>query len=605
MCGIAGWADWRRDLGAERRVLDDMTRTLVPRGPDAGGTWLSEHAALGHRRLAVIDIEGGAQPMRAARGAEEPCVITFSGEVYNFRELRGRLRDRGHRFRTRSDTEVLLRAYLEWGEGCLDRLNGMFAFGIWDPGRHTLLLARDRLGVKPLHYLAYDGGLIFGSDLKTILAHPLARPEVGPDGLAEMLTFAQTPAREVFRGIRAVRPGHYVLAGAGGCAERPYWRLESHEHPDDYPTTVRTVRDILTDTVERQLVSDVPVGTLLSGGLDSSTVTALATDSLHRRYAGPVATYSVGFEDEERYFTPDATRPEQDDAYARLVAERLRTKHTAIVLSTEEVVRHRSEVLRARDLPGFADINAAQYLMFRAVREEVTVALSGESADESLGGYAWFHSDAARAARAHPWASLPSALAAVLEPGLRRRVEHHLVDDYERALAEVPRLCGEDPAGARARELFHLNLTRWLTLMLDFKDRMSMRTGLEVRVPFCDHRLVGYLWNVPWHFKTPDGRVKGLLCDAMAGAVPEEVLRRRKTSFPVNVHPGYEAALRTELRDELASPASPLTPLLDRPAVDALLRDGAPPRGVWRTADTFATLLQIAEWLRVYRVSLR
>ncbi|MFF0227183.1 asparagine synthase (glutamine-hydrolyzing) [Streptomyces sp. NPDC004629] len=602
MCGIAGWVDWERDLGNEHRVLDAMTGTLAPRGPDDGGTWLSRQAALGHRRLAVVDVEGGRQPMTAARGGEAPCVVTFSGEIYNFRELRRLLTSCGHRFRTSSDTEVLLRSYLEWGAECVTRLDGMFAFALWDPGRRALLLARDRLGVKPLYFLPYPNGVVFGSELKTLLAHPFARPEVTPDGLAAMLCVTPVPGRSVFRRIRAVRPGHLVLADADGRRERPYWRLESHEHPDDHPTTVRTVRRLLKDAVERQLVSDVPIGALLSGGLDSSAITALAADVIG--HDGVTPTYSVGFQDQEKYFTPDATRPEQDSVFAHSVAETLRTRHTEILLHTEDVLRARSEVLRARDVPGFADINAAQYLMFRVVKKEVTVVLSGDAADESLGGYPWFHSPAARAQHALPWAAIPQSVCPVLDGDLRRRVARHLADDHAQAMTEVPRLPGEDPLGTRIRELFHLNLTRWLPLMLDFTDRTSMRAGLEVRVPFCDHRLVEYLWNTPWHIKSPGGRVKGLLRDAMAGALPAHVLERRKTSFPVNVHPDYEAGLREQMRAELSDRNSALSPLVDRAALLALLARPCDSPGMWRVRDTLALLLQTAEWLRAYRVVL-
>ncbi|MGW3950414.1 asparagine synthase (glutamine-hydrolyzing) [Streptomyces sp. NPDC004752] len=602
MCGIAGWADWERDLGNEHQVLEAMTGTLVSRGPDDGGTWLSRHAALGHRRLAVLDVEGGRQPMTAARDGEAPCAVTFSGEIYNFRELRRLLTARGHRFRTSSDTEVLLHSYLEWGPECVTRLDGMFAFALWDPGPRTLLLARDRLGVKPLYFLPYPNGVVFGSELKTLLAHPFAPPEVDQDGLAAMLCVTPVPGRSVFRRIRAVRPGHLVLADVGGCRERPYWKLASHEHPDDYPTTVRTVRQLLKDAVERQLVSDVPIGALLSGGLDSSAITALAADRVGH---GITATYSVGFQDQEKYFTPDATRPEQDSAFAHLVAQALRTRHTEILLPTEDVLRARSEVLRARDVPGFADINAAQYLMFRAVKKEVTVVLSGEAADESLGGYPWFHSPAARAEHALPWAAIPQAVCPVLNDDLKRRIARHLTDDHAQAMTEVPRLAGEeDPLGTRMRELFHLNLTRWLPLLLDFTDRTSMRAGLEVRVPFCDHRLVEYLWNTPWHLKSPGGRVKGLLRDAMAGALPDHVLERRKTSFPVNVHPDYEAGLREQMRAELSDRDSALAPLVDRAALLALLDRPCDSPGMWRVRDTLALLLQTAEWLRIYRVVL-
>ncbi|WP_028923631.1 asparagine synthase (glutamine-hydrolyzing) [Pseudonocardia acaciae] len=604
MCGIAGWADWERDLRGEAETVAAMTRTLVPRGPDAGDVWVSRRAVLGHRRLAVIDLAGGAQPMAAARPGQDECVITFAGEIYNFGELRSELQGRGHRFRTRSDTEVLLRAYLEWGEDCLPRLNGMFSFAVWDPAAGRLLLARDRLGVKPLYYRGYDGGVVFGSEQKALLAHPLVEPEVDAGGLAELLCLTQTPGHAVFRGIRALRPGHLAVIDRRGVRESCYWRLHSAPHDDDPETTAATVRELLADTVERQLVADVPVGTLLSGGLDSSAVTALA--SAASGTVGTVASYSIDFAGNDEHFRPDANRPEQDAPFARTAAAHIGSKHTEIVLRTEDVLAAQSEVVTARDLPGLADINAAQYLLFREVKGAVTVALSGEAADEVFGGYAWFHLSELLDGATFPWAVALDGYRPVLDPGLleRLRPREYLADGYATALAEVPRLDGEPAADARIREMFHLTLTRWLTMLLDFKDRMSMRSGLEVRVPFCDHRLLEYAWNVPWALKTLDGRNKGLLRAAVSDLLPAAVLNRRKTSFPVTHHPGYRAALAELMSAELADPNSPLDPLIDRAAVRALVRGRAEPAGWWRASDTLASLLQIAFWLRHYRVRL-
>ncbi|WP_143254479.1 asparagine synthase (glutamine-hydrolyzing) [Amycolatopsis azurea] len=603
MCGIAGWVDWQRDLSNERRVLEGMTETLAPRGPDGAGIWLSERAAFGHRRLAVVDLAGGAQPMVASRHETESPVVTFNGEIYNFRELRTELAGRGHEFHTRSDTEVLLRAYLEWGPRCVDRFTGMFAFGIWDPHQRSLLLARDRLGVKPLFYLPYDGGVVFGSELKTLLAHPLVRPRVRAEGLAEMLCFTHTPGAGVFEDVRAVRAGHQVLVSGAGCTETPYWRLESRPHEDDLPATVHKVRSLLGEAVEQQLVADVEVGTLLSGGLDSSTVTALAAGAKSR--AGTLITCSVDFQGADEYFRPNTVRPERDAEFARQVSEHVGSRHLEVVLTPEDVSLARSEALQARDLPGFGDINAAQCLMFRELKKHVTVALSGESADESFGGYQWFTPAGGLDAPAFPWTGNVPAIESVLAPELRKRLRmrEYVADRYADALAEVPAVEGESAADASIRRMFHLNITRWLGVLLNFTDRMSMREGLEVRVPFCDHRLVEYLWNTPWAMKTAGGRVKGLLTDAAADLLPEAVLKRKKTSFPVDPHPGYERLLRGQLRDELADPGSRLAPLLDPVATVGLLERSRPATGVWRQVDTISFWLQTAEWMRSHQVT--
>src|SRR5919205_2210391 len=272
MCGITGWVDFERNLTAEQSTVQAMTDTMACRGPDAEGLWIAPHAALGHRRLAVIDLEGGRQPMLAEENRRILAVLTYSGEVYNFRELRAELAAQGHHFRTYSDTEVVLRAYLEWGEDFVNRLNGMYAFAIWDVRREELLLVRDRMGIKPLYYYPTSSGVLFGSEPKAILANPLVEPVVDEDGLRELFSFVKTPEQAIFRGMREVRPGQIVRVRREGTTKRRYWALESREHAGDTDATVRTIRELLDDIVARQLISDVPLCSLLSGGLDSSAI---------------------------------------------------------------------------------------------------------------------------------------------------------------------------------------------------------------------------------------------------------------------------------------------------------------------------------------------
>ncbi|WP_225728421.1 MULTISPECIES: asparagine synthase (glutamine-hydrolyzing) [unclassified Nocardia] len=606
MCGFAGWVDWARDLRDQRHIVEEMTETLTPRGPDAGGVWASATAVFGHRRLAIIDIDGGAQPMTFERAGAAECAMVFAGEIYNFTELRDELRRRGHQFRTRSDTEVLLHCYLEWGAECVTRLNGMFAFAIWDPDRETVLLARDRLGIKPLLYHAYDGGVVFGSEHKALLAHPLVRPEVDIEGFNELLCVIQTPGNAVFRNIASLPPGHIALVDRNGVHEHRYWGLTSRPHTDGPAETVATVRDLLADTVKRQLVADVSVGTLLSGGLDSSAVTALSARTLAGEGAPAVHSFAFDFVGNDVHFQPSVARPELDTPFARAAAAHIGTAHTEVMLDTPAVLDALPEVVRARDLPGFPDLVAAQYLLFREVKSAVTVALSGESADEVFGGYPWFHRPELRNTPGFPWAVAIDSYLPVLDRDLVARLRSHeyLADRYAQALTEVPRLPGEAPEAARTRELFYLTMTRWLPILLDSKDRTSMRNGLEARVPFCDHRLVEYVWNVPWELKTMDGRNKGLLRAAVADLLPAAVLDRRKTSFPIAQNPEFDSGVRTLLRDELADPNSPLLPIIDVTAVRKLLDTDLESGGFWRSTDTVAWLAHIACWLRAYRVEL-
>lgn len=601
MCGITGWVDWHRDLTGQDGVLAGMTRTMACRGPDDSGHWLSERAAIGHRRLAVIDREGGAQPM-----ADGGVVLTYAGELYNFRELREELVQLGHRFRTRSDTEVVLRAYQQWGSACVERFNGMFGFAVWDGPRERLLLARDRLGVKPLYYHAYDGGMLFGSEPKALLENPWFTPELDAEGLAEMFAMfgSRTPGHGVLRGLRELPPGRLLVADRTSTRVVRYWDLVSRPHEHDPGSTRDRVRDILADTVDRQLVSDVPLCALVSGGVDSSAIAALASRALAADGGDKLATFAVDFAGGDAHFVGDRNRPEQDAPYVRALVDHLDVQHTDVVLDSPDLLAAQDRATRARDLPSLGDLDASLHLLFEAVAARSTVALSGESADEVFGGYAWFHDPAAVGRSGFPWAMDDVGLANVLSPEVQRMVRpaEYVRDRYAQALAEVPRLSGETGVERRMREVSYLALTRFLPVLLDRKDRMSMAVGLEVRVPFCDHRLVEYLWNVPWEQKCPQGTPKGLLREAAAELLPPMLWQRPKSMFPVTPDPGYDTAVRERAR-RLVTGESALGPLLDPERVTALT-EGTSRRPPWMQRLALAYLVQVDGWLRDYKVRL-
>ncbi|GII85883.1 asparagine synthetase B [Sphaerisporangium siamense] len=613
MCGIAGWVDYGRDLRAEENVIRAMTDTMIHRGPDGGDVWLSRHAAFGHRRLAVIDIEGGAQPMAVGDAADgTQVVITYGGEIYNFTELRAELAARGHGFGTRSDTEVVLRAYLEWGEAAVERLNGMFAFAIWDARTQELLLARDRLGVKPLYYAVAGDRLLFGSEPKVLLAGPL-RAEVDAEGLAELFAVptAPTPGRTVYRGMEQLRPGHVVRFSRSGVRTTRYWTLSSHPHPDDLDATARRVRDLLADAVRRQLVSDVPIGMLLSGGLDSSALTALAVTESGAPDKLP--TFSVEFPPSEEPQRLGQWNRAADLPYAREVATALGTAHIGVLVDGGGLLRHGGAGLTARDRPGWGEPDTSLYLLSRGVREHVTVALSGDVSDEIFGGYPFFRgitSAPGAPLESFPWAppGLP-ATADLLLPDVARAVrpQEYARERLREALAEVPRASGEDPEDRRAREITYLALTRWLPALLDRTDRMSMAASLEVRVPFADHRLIEYLWNVPWRFKTAGGTPKGLLGLALADLLPRSVLRRAKSGYPASSSPAFYAEMRAQV-DDLLSRDAPVFQLADRAKIARWVRNDTilpGPRAAPHPTGGLDFLLTLDRWLTSYRVSLR
>jgi asparagine synthase (glutamine-hydrolysing) len=612
MCGIAGWISFDRCLEGHRDVISQMTETMARRGPDAGGVWIDGHAGLGHRRLAVIDLAGGTQPMLAEEEGRVIASITYSGEVYNFVELRQELEQLGHRFRTRSDTEVVLRGYLQWGGQVAERLNGMFAFAVWDVRAEELFLVRDRMGVKPLFYYPTPDGVLFGSEPKAILAHPSVRPRVNPAGFREMLVLAKNPERTVYSGMLEVRPGNIVRVSRNGLTKRAYWALTAHEHEHDLPRTIQTVNELLTDIVRRQVVSDVPLCSLLSGGLDSSTITALAQRALISR-GHPLRSFSVDFANHGADFRSDEFHKSSDTPFVRDFVAHAGPDHTEIVLDSGDLASCElsRNVLRAADFPlGIApDMVSSLYRLCQAIRKESTVALSGESADEVFGGYSWFHDPKSVNAPAFTWLVNTGNIYGtydVLDPGLLQRLDlpRFQTESYDQAIAETPQLPGEDGIERRMREISYLHLTRFLQVLLDRKDRMSMAVGLEVRVPYCDHRLVDYVFNIPWHLKTFDGREKSILRAAARDLLPNSIIERQKNPYPSTQDPGYEQAVRADVAEFLGDRTHPARSLFNIKRVGELLERPLQQSSSAHDRAGLERVRTISAWVREYGVEL-
>lgn len=611
MCGITGWIDWKRDLTQYSGVLEHMTETLSARGPDAKGTWISGPCALGHCRLSVIDPENGAQPMirYTERGT---YAITYNGELYNSKELREELASRGYRFRTQCDTEVLLVAYQEWRDGCVERMNGIFAFAIWDEAEQHLFMARDRLGVKPLFYARGNGFLLFGSEPKTMLAHPDIEAVLSTEGVAEvwMIGPARTPGHGVYRDLAELRPGHTLRYDRDGVRIQAYWTLQSMPHEGTAEETAQRVRQLLEDIVERQLVSDVPVCTFLSGGLDSSALTALTVRHYERHGLGRLHTYSVDYVDNDKFFKAHAFQPNADAPWIERMVESLGTAHHWIQFDTPELVSSLQQAMRVRDMPGMAEIDGSLLLFCEEIKKGATVALSGEAADEVFGGYPWFHRDDALNADTFPWALATPFRASLLHPEVAKQIhaEEYVADRYADAVREAAPLPGEVAQAAKMRVMSYLNITRFMPTLLDRKDRMSMGVGLEVRVPYTDHRLVEYVYNIPWSIKMYGGREKGLLRKALEGVLPDEVLYRKKSPFPKTHNPNYLQAVRRQALARLDDPASPLHQFIQADRIrEIAASEEASSHLPWfgqlmSGPQLFAYLLQVDSWLREYNI---
>lgn len=608
MCGIGGFVDYERDARRGGPILHGMKRTLTPRGPDAEGTYFDEDAALVHRRLIVIDPEGGKQPMHSPN---RNTIIIYNGELYNTPELRTELMSRGHEFVGHSDTEVLLHAYLEWKTDAFARLNGIFAFAIWEKRERRLTLCRDRLGVKPLFFAPIRNGLTFGSTIDTVLCHPEIEPVIDEDGLRTLLLLgpARPPESGVFRQIKSLLPGHFAILTPENFTDHVYWQLEAHEHEDDLPTTIERTHTLICDAARRQLVSDVPLACFLSGGLDSSILSMLAAKDYAAR-GETLHTWSVDYRDNDKYFTKSIFQPNSDDSYIDQMVDFLGTHHHRVVLEPEALCAALLPATDARALPGMADVDSSLLLFCAAVkRGGTTVCLSGECADELFGGYPWYHREEILFEDTFPWSRSIGLRLGLLTPDAVRNGEEFVRQHYRDTCDRAPKLPSDDKKAARMREMFVLNLDWFMATLLDRKDRMSMYSGLEVRVPFCDHRIVEYAYNMPWDFKSLEGREKGIVRRAFANELPKEIVYRKKSPYPKTFHPVYTRLCADYVRRIFEDNTSVAASLFDRNAVQKLMQRPESLAEPWfgqlmRTPQIFAYIIQLDRWFRHYHVKI-
>lgn len=613
MCGMTGWIDWQNNLLHSSETLEAMTDTLTPRGPDAAGTWLSVHCAFGHRRLAVMDPSNGAQPMVRYRENDQ-FVIVYNGEIYNAQELTEQLLSYGWRFTTTCDTEVLLTAYMHWGKDCLEHLNGIFAFAVWDVQHEELFLARDRLGVKPLFFADQGSRFIFGSELKTLLTHPEVKPEVSREGLAEIFIVgpARTPGHGVYEGISELKAGQCMTVNKSGTRLQTYWKLESREHEHTMDQTIDYVQELLLDTMNRQMISDVPICTMLSGGLDSSALTAMAVQFYRDKDASPLHTYSIDYVDNDKHFKAHSFQPNSDTPFIELMTSHLSTVHHYVQFDTPDLTSALHDATIARDLPGMADVDSSLLLFCREIKKNATVAISGEAADEIFGGYPWFHKEETLYARQFPWSLATEFRSNIISPELSDWIkpQQYAAQRFEEATYEVPHLLGEDAHLRAVRQMSYMNISRFMPTLLDRKDRMSMAAGLEVRVPFCDHRLVDYVFNIPWEFKTSGDREKGILRKSLRGILPEEIITRKKSPYPKTHNPAYLTAVTRLMNDILHDDSSPILKLINKDVIENLLKSEQSASLVpWfgqlmSGPQLYAYLYQINVWLKENKVSI-
>lgn len=564
MCGIAGWFDENEDLRENARIIQEMSDTLKMRGPDAKGEFVKRNIALIHRRLAVIDVENGKQPMtfESDRGR---FVIVYNGELYNTDELRCELVKSGYSFSTNCDTEVVLKGYACWGEECVKYFNGIFAFAVYDERQEKLFVARDRIGVKPLYYAQYNGGFIFASRLKTILRSKKIDAHVDRSGLNEifMLGPARTMGNGVYQNIKELPMGHSMTYQNGKISIKQYWKLFAREHTESLDETIDHTKFLVKDAITRQLVSDVPVMTFLSGGLDSSLISRIASDYFKEK--GKVLdTYSVDYADNDKYFVKSLFQPNPDSEFINLVSDAIGSNHTNIVLDNMELAQALDDATKARDLPGMADVDSSLLLFCKEIKKNFTVGLSGECADEIFGGYPWYHNKDILFDDTFPWSRSTELRHSVLREGLLPDGDDYVRNAYDETVKLTDYLDGENATDRRMREMFMLNMYWFMQTLLVRKDTMSMESSLEVRVPFCDYRIVEYAYNMPWKMKSLDGREKGILRKAAEDILPESIVWRKKSPYPKTHNPIYYTYVCDKVKEILNEKGNVLADILNK-----------------------------------------
>ena len=539
--------------------------------------------------------------------------IAFDGVIYNSEELKRELRGRGVKFTKGDALEICLKGYREYGGDFFRKINGAFALALWDGKKRRTVLCRDKIGIKPLYYTRIRNKIFFGSKIQDVMEKSGIDAVVTKEGLCEI--FALGPAKSrtnnIFQHIEEVLPAQYIVFESGKTEKSRYWQWESHVHEDTFPETVEKTAWLIKDAVKRQMQADVPICTFLSGGIDSSLVTAICAKEL-KKQGQQLDTFSFDFEGNQKYFKANAFQPSQDRPWVEKMVQYAGTKHRYLECDNEDLVSYLYKAVDAADLPCMADVEGSMLYFCEQTVKERKVVLTGEGADEIFGGYPWFYKEESFARRAFPWSfDMKTRQTLLLDEWIERLpMEEYAREAYEKTIADTPVLEGEKGREKRRREIAYLNLKWFMATLLDRMDRTSRYCNLDARVPFADERIVQYLWNVPWDMKYKNHTVKGLLRFAGEGLLPKDILWRKKSPYPKTYNPFYEKMLGEELKGVLARQDAPVKQFLDAEKVKRFLSSpsdyGKPWYGqLMAGPQMLAYMLQVNYWLEKYKIKIK
>lgn len=590
-----------------RPILEKMNEVQRHRGAVHSSVHLDIPCGLAYNQSKSAD----PQPYFCRKNGKLYAVV-MDGILYNAKELQQDLSVWNWELDRAEDAELFLKSFLQYGPGFASRLNGVFSAAIFDLSAKECYLYRDFFGTKPLFYTVTDKDhtLVFSSELKGLFCYPGITPKLSKTGLNEIFSLgpARTPGSGVFDGIFEVPPAHCLIVTPDGSHLNSYWQLTCHPHEDDDKTTIEKTSFLLQDAVERQMRGDAPLCTFLSGGVDSSLVSAICAQIL-RKKGERLTTFSFDFSENSRYFQSNSFQPSLDRPYVDQMVSFLDSDHHYLECSQEILADKLTDSVRAHDLPAMADVDSSMLYFCSLVSTTHTITLTGECADEIFGGYPWFHKEECLYADTFPWTMDLKPRQALLRDDVidSLHMDSYVQNAYEASIAKAPVSSDDSDLLIRQRRIAWLNLSWFMQTLLNRMDRAAMYSGLDARVPFADRRIVEYLFHVPWEMKAKDGIVKRLLREAGRGLVPDEILFRRKSPYPKTYHPQYEQILRQKITAILEDSSSPVLAFIDPVKVRAFLASpsnyGRPWYGqLMAGPQMLAYLIQIDEWMRMMKI---
>lgn len=591
MCAILGV----QNSNIDKNLFKSMLELMNNRGFDNTGYFFDNNISLGHKRLAIRDIKKGNQPM-----IYKNLIIVFNGEIYNTDEIKEKLIKVGYNFDTTSDTEVILKGYHYFNKKILKYLEGIFAFAIYNTKSKALFLARDRFGVKPLYFAKKNKTFIFSSMIRPILKSKIVKPILTKKELSKILALGpSTPNNSgIFKDIKQLQPAHFLIYKNGKLKIKRYWKLKSKKCNDSFEVAKGKVYNLLTNSIKRQMVSDVGIATLLSGGLDSSLITAVVANNSKEK----LSTYSIDYEDNNRYFKKNDFTISLDKHYIDVMSKQFNTNHKFITITQEDVVKLLNDTLYLRDYPGMTDIDSSLYYFSKEIAKDYKVILSGECADEIFGGYPWFYKKDLN--NLFPWINNISYRQQLLREDLNINLEKEIKKEYKKT---IKNLSFKDRKN-KYKRLFYINMTHFMTTLLDRKDRMTMGATIEARVPFADTKLIEYLWNLPFDYKYKEGCEKHLLREAFKNVIPDEILYRKKNPYPKTHHPYFLNEVKKLLKERLYN--GNLEKVFDIKQIEKLINSNDDYNIPWfgqlmTKPQLLAYLYQFDLWIETYNIEIK